>query len=128
MDAPRTSVSKRSVRTSRPSTWLYRPIAIRWRRSVGNASIAVCSTANDVKTPSSSVSNLACSVLTPDVCSHSCAQSPRSRPDASSSSASRSVSSVLENACLVKYARRPAKKSFSPTQATSCLSADAPLA
>jgi hypothetical protein len=34
----------------------------------------------------------------------------------------------LENAYFVKYDRRPAKKSFSPTQATSCFSADAPLA
>ena len=75
---------------------------MRWRRSVGYASIAVCSTAKDVNVPSSPTSASARSVLTPDVCSHSSAHDASSRPEAASSSVRRSCSVVLPYACLVK--------------------------
>ncbi len=51
----RRSRSGRCARGGRPVR-SYRPIAMRWRRSVGYSSIAVCSTANDVKPPASSTS------------------------------------------------------------------------
>ena len=68
------------------------------------------------------------SVLTPAVSSHFFDQAVSSRPLVASSSTRRSVSSVLPNSCLVKYAETPAKKASTPTQAASCLSTDPPLA
>lgn len=88
----------------------------------------VCVIANDVTTPSASVPISGRSVLTPAVSSQIFDQAVRSRPLVASSSTRRSVSSVLPHACLRKYAETPLMNSSRPTQATSCLSTEAPLA
>jgi len=78
--------------------------------------------------PPSSVSISGFSVFTPAVSSQSAPQPLRSRPLVISSSASRSFSSVFPYSCFLKYAPTPAKNSWMPTHAASCLSTDPPLA
>src|SRR5690606_9014599 len=67
-------------------------------------------------------------VLTPAVSSHFFDQFVSSRPLVASNSTSRSFSSVLPQACFLKYCETPAKKASMPTHATSCLSTEPPLA
>ena len=78
--------------------------------------------------PSASTASSGSSVLTPAVSSQSRPHWSRSRPLAFSSSASRSLSSVFCQACLLKYSRTPAMNCSGPTQATSWRSTEAPLA
>ena len=65
--------------------------------------------------PSSVSSNTGRSVLTWLVRSHWSTHSDRSRPELSSSGASRSASVVLPYSCVRKYRRTPARNSSRPT-------------
>ena len=86
---------------------------MRCERSVGWSAGASCSTASCWYVPSVPSSDSGRNVLQPAVSSHSFDQRVRSRPDVSSSSTSRSARVVFPQACLAKYARRPAMNSSS---------------
>ena len=66
--------------------------------------------------------------VAPDDCNHSLVQESKSLPEEIDNSVNKSDSSVFFQACLSKYAFNPLRKFSSPTQATSCLNAEAPLA
>ncbi len=79
-------------------------------------------------TPFESVSITGRKSVAPEVCNHNLVQLSKSRPDALESSINKSGNSVFFHACLSKYVFKPLRKFSSPTHATSCLKADAPLA
>ncbi len=122
------STSTRRRRISPAAVRSYRPTPIRCERSTGCSGAAVCATANSVIRPALSSTKSGRSVFTPAVSSHSLDQPASSRPEVSSSAASRSASVALPHACWPKYRRTPATNCSRPTYATSCLSTDAPLA
>ena len=76
---------------------------MRWERSVGCSGTASCRIATlSYVVPSAASVTRGRRVLHCAVSSHSLAQSVRSRPEAVSSSTSRSLSCVLPHACLSK--------------------------
>ena len=75
---------------------------MRCGRRVGNSGTALCVMAAAVTTPFASVSTSAVRVLTPAVSSQAFDHAFRSRPEVSSSAASRSSRVVLPNAWRLK--------------------------
>src|SRR6266511_3305614 len=103
------SISERRTRPCSPRS--YRPMPIRWVRSVGYPWGASWTTTTEEYVPSGATDSSGRNVLTCAVSSHCAANLRSSRPDADSSAES-----------------RPARKASRPTYATSCLITLAPLA